>query len=162
MRIDVKMVEVETKTSKTGKPYHVCEVTYKNDHGETKSYRHFDFVNPAMFKALSALSKGDVVDVQTVKNEKGYPVWVEIGKGSTEPPEEKVAGGKPRTFVPDEEKQKLIVRQSCLSNALKFADLHKEVGSTLGDIFEFAGTMEQFVYGTLPTMPADIEEDIPY
>ncbi len=160
MRVEIKFVETEEKQGKNGKPYKVVEVTYKNDRNETKSYRHFEFNNPELATKLGALKKGDVIEVQTMKNDKGYLDWVAIDAPGN------ASGGSPPkgAFVPDAERQRLIVRQSSLGHAVAFHNGNKgsEGKSTVDQVIVTAAEFEKFVFGERAGgSPIDIEEDIP-
>ena len=68
-----------THTAKNGRNYQSIEVTYKNPQGQAQSKKLMSFANPDVFKATQDWNKGDVIEVATQKDAKGYWQWTGIG-----------------------------------------------------------------------------------
>lgn len=122
--INVVNVDVQTPA---GKRYQVAEVIYKQN-GETKTKKIMSFVNPAVFAVIKDAKSGDVYSITQEKDDKGYFQWTSITSGAeaaaspvSAPARSAAAPSTGRDFeTKDEraERQKLIVRQSSLSNAI--------------------------------------------
>lgn len=122
--INVVNVDVQTPA---GKRYQVAEVIYKQN-GETKTKKIMSFVNPAVFAVVKDAKSGDVYTITQEKDDKGYFQWTSITSGAeaaaspvSAPARSPAAPSTGRDFeTKDEraERQKLIVRQSSLSNAI--------------------------------------------
>jgi hypothetical protein len=94
----------------------------------------FSFINPAVFKAVSEYEKGGLYNVDITKNDKGFNQWnaIKPSDGSVDadvPTSNPVRSAGPsvngngnRSFETAEERasrQRLIVRQSSLNNAIE-------------------------------------------
>jgi hypothetical protein len=125
----ITVVNVDVQTP-AGKRYQVAEVIYKQD-GETKTKKIMSFANPAVFATVKEAKTGEVYTFTQEKDEKGYFQWNSITQGaepsgvpanaSAASPGRNPAPSTGRDFeTKDEraERQKLIVRQSSLSNAI--------------------------------------------
>lgn len=122
----ITIVNVEV-TTPAGKRYQVAEVIYKQN-GETKTKKIMSFVNPAVFAVVKDAKSGDVYTITQEKDGKGYFQWTSITSGAeaaaspvSAPARSVAAPSTGRDFeTKDEraERQKLIVRQSSLSNAI--------------------------------------------
>lgn len=164
MHMQIEVIDVNPTSplsAKTKKPYDVVEITYK-DQGKVYGYKQMKFKNEALYNEIVALSKGDVVDVHKEKIGE-YWDWTEVNLASdaAEMPvvnEKQPNPSKVSAYVPDADKQRLIVRQATLKAAIAFYELQGQ-GATFGDVVETAGCFEQFVYGTLPTLPVNIDDD---
>ena len=125
----ITVVNVDVQTP-TGKRYQVAEVIYKQD-GETKTKKIMSFANPAVFATVKEAKAGEVYTFTQEKDDKGYFQWTSITSGAEAAGVPANAGqaSSGRNPAPstgrdfetkDEraERQKLIVRQSSLSNAI--------------------------------------------
>jgi len=124
MEIFIEVVNNDAFVAKTKKneDYTYYEVTYKERDGKVKAKKILPFGDPGVFAAVKKLVKGDKCTIVQVK-EGEYWNWKEIKSGHTESPPgpaSKDATQRP-TYVPDDIKQRLIVRQSCLANASRIA-----------------------------------------
>jgi hypothetical protein len=161
MKVEVIQVAVENK----GK-YNVANVTYKGPEGKVDGKKIMSFTFKDVYKVLSTAKQGDVFDVKSVKNEKGYWDWTEVspaGKniggevGEASAPRSegfKAAVASGRNFETSEERAKrqvYIVRQSSLTAALTLAEVNKtKAPITEGDIIRSAKLFESFVFGIEP------------
>lgn len=128
-----------------GKPYNMLEVTYKDDNGQTKTKKLMSFSNPAVFSTLKDASKGDVFDIEMEKNGE-YWNWTSVTSvdGSVASAPSSGAGfqkaattappGRSNFETPEERalRQRLIVRQSSLAQAIEWTKLCQEVSGEPG------------------------------
>lgn len=125
----ITIVNVEV-TTPTGKRYQQAEVIYK-DNGETRTKKIMSFANPAVFNVVKDAKGGEQYTITQSKDDKGYWQWNSITQGaepagvpanaSAASPGRNPAPSTGRDFETKEERaerQKLIVRQSSLSNAI--------------------------------------------
>ncbi len=125
----ITVVNVDVQTP-AGKRYQVAEVIYKQD-GETKTKKIMSFANPAVFATVKEAKTGEVYTFTQEKDDKGYFQWTTISAGaepagvpanaSAASPGRNPAPSTGRDFeTKDEraERQKLIVRQSSISNSI--------------------------------------------
>ena len=134
MRIEIINVQAATKPTKTGKTYVQLDVAYKNltREGKIEGKKIMPFQNPDVHANLQKATMGQVFEVTTVK-EGEYWQWSnvqEVAKGSNMEPQTSAASsgyaskGTPSpksTYETPEERalrQRMIVRQSSLSNAI--------------------------------------------
>jgi len=130
--MQIQIIDVgtpNTVASKNGRSYQSIEVAYKGADGKVASKKLMSFSNPTVFTAISKMSKGDNVDVTTVKDDAGYWQWTAINQGGAQgtptpstqsitPTTTRVTGSTYETKEEREARQLLIVRQSSLSNAV--------------------------------------------
>lgn len=142
MRIEIINVQAATKPTKTGKTYVQLDVAYKNltREGKIEGKKIMPFQNPDVHANLQKATMGQVFEVTTVK-EGEYWQWSnvqEVAKGGNMEPQTSAASsgyaskGTPSpksTYETPEERaarQRLIVRQSCLSNAVETLKVDKK------------------------------------
>jgi hypothetical protein len=146
-----------THAAANGRSYQSLEVTYKNDTGQVQGKKLMSFSNPAVFKAAQDWQKGDVVNVVSEKDAKGYWQWTRVlGEGEEAPvssapapkPQQatRVTGSNYETKEERAERQVLIVRQSSLSSAVATLAI---AGSkaTANDVISLAKLYEGYVFG---------------
>jgi hypothetical protein len=112
-----------------GNKYQIAEVIYKNDRGDTQTKKLMSFANPATYATLKDAKNGDVFTITQVKNDKGFWDWTSATAGAAA---EANAGatGATKSFTPTKSsyetteerarRQILIVKQSCLAQAINF------------------------------------------
>ena len=142
MRIEIINVQAATKPTKTGKTYVQLDVAYKNltREGKIEGKKIMPFQNPDVHANLQKATMGQVFEVTTVK-EGEYWQWSnvqEVAKGGNVEPQTSATSsgyaskGTPSpksTYETPEERaarQRLIVRQSCLSNAVETLKVDKK------------------------------------
>jgi len=163
MQIEVLSVSVEDK----GK-YKSMEVAYKGTDGKVTSKKMVSFGSQeAAYKTLSTAKQGDVFQIQSAKNDKGYWDWIGIEQGTGT---SVVTAAKPggnatpkSTYETAEERanrQVLIVRQSSVSNAIAFLNMNAKAKSTVQDVIEVAEVFESYVFGK-KSAPAGVFDDMP-
>ena len=182
MRIEIINVQAATKPTKTGKTYVQLDVAYKNltREGKIEGKKIMPFQNPDVHANLQKATMGQVFEVTTVK-EGEYWQWSnvqEVAKGgSIEPQTSAAASGyaskgtpSPKsTYETPEERaarQRLIVRQSCLSNAVETLKVDKK-GVDPTEALKLAERYVGWVFGEeakvdVPDVGFDyMEDDVP-
>lgn len=161
-----------TKTAKGG--YSTGVVSYINDRGESKTWKLMSFANPKVFDTLKTAKNGDKFDITTGKNDKDFTVWADAqkveGGGDASPAKASATGYKPTvsTYETKEEravKQRLIVRQSSLSNAIQVLTTGAKSPPELNAIRDLADHFVAYVYAApgLFDEPNDFPDaDIPF
>lgn len=177
MFIKVVNVDVEHVDKGNGKSYEIAEVLYDLD-GVKRTQKVLSFANPTVFKTVKSATKGDTFNVTVIKNPQGFNQWNSITKSdasvssdaassdsgtSTRTATNTARGSTYETTEERAKRQRLIVRQSSLSNALELltagakAPPDKEAVKALAEeftdwVFEKVGVFDE---------PNDLE-DIPY
>ncbi len=183
MRIEIINVQAATKPTKTGKTYVQLDVAYKNltREGKIEGKKIMPFQNPDVHANLQKATMGQVFEVTTVK-EGEYWQWSnvqEVAKGSNMEPQTSAASsgyaskGTPSpksTYETPEERaarQRLIVRQSCLSNAVETLKVDKK-GVDPTEALKLAERYVGWVFGEeakvdVPDVDFDsMEDDVPF
>ena len=130
------------------KRYQVAEISYKNQRGETKSWKLISFANPAAFAALKDAKEGELYEVTTGKDDKDYTVWTGATKisGDAQAAGQGNAAPAKAAWVPDSDRQRLIVKQSSLGHAIELIKyLEVPVGSNQ-EVFDLADQIVAYVY----------------
>lgn len=182
MKIKVSAIELIDATTKTGKPYQVVEVTYKNlsFEGKVESRKIMPFGTTAdSAKVLKDATPGSVFEVTAVKNAAGYNDWTAVvpSEASESAPSVKgvstsvastpVVKSSYETAEERAKKQVYIVRQSSLTSAMTFLELTKAKNVDTQAVLSIAKEFENYVFGitTSPKAPvvplADMEDDLP-
>ena len=182
MRIEIINVQAATKPTKTGKTYVQLDVAYKNltREGKIEGKKIMPFQNPDVHDNLQKATMGQVFEVTTVK-EGEYWQWSnvqEVAKGGNMEPQTSAASsgyaskGTPSpksTYETPEERaarQRLIVRQSCLSNAVETLKVDKK-GVDPTEALKLAERYVGWVFGEeakvdVPDVGFDyMEDDVP-
>jgi hypothetical protein len=165
-----------THAAKNGRSYQSLEVTYKGADGRVANKKLMSFSNPDVFKAAGSWTKGDEVNIISEKDANGYWQWTGIGDaGEAVPSTPKASGGTTQGArvtgsnyeTPDERaaRQKLIVRQSSLSNAVSILSVGAKT-LVKADVLTLASELADWVYDKEaktynPDDPMDFEDDIP-
>ena len=170
MNIEIVAVTENQKQSKAGKAYTELEVIYKDDSGKASTKKIMSFMNPAVFKAVQGAKGGDKIAVTTQKDDNGYWQWTGIGGNVTTTsaaPTTTPAAKVTSNYESKEEravKQRYIVRQSSLSNAV---DILSVGAKTLDKnaVLDLAAELEEWVFRVdAPKVGSidELESDIPY
>jgi hypothetical protein len=167
--MQISIVDVgspNTHAAKNGRSYQSIEVMYKNDSGQAASKKLVSFRNPTVFNHIKGLTKGDTVNVTTVKNSEGYWDWTGIeGEGTVAETKSetkttnRVTGSNYETKEERAARQVYIIRQSSLSTAV---DLLGQ-GAKVDDVIATAKQFEAYVFAAKEQAPdfSDMEDDIP-
>lgn len=172
MRITIIDVSIEKKPGKGG-GYNQAEVTYKNDRDETKQKKIMSFANPAVFDVLQSAKKGDQFEVTTAKQGEfvNWTAAVPFTGKVDAPPEAilKASASLGRSnYETTEERasrQRLIVRQSSLSNAIEILTTGAKSAPDKDSVFALAEQLAEWVYKKpdLFDQPNDVgNDDIPF
>ena len=178
----VEIVDVirEEKPSSNGKgTYGALTVTYRSN-GKIAEKKLMSFANPTVFKYFEKAQKGDNVDVTSVKNEKtGYWDWTAIGTGGGGVGGEgtqtstggqavgqttRVTGSNYETKEERAVKQRYIVRQSSVANAISALAIGAKSTPKSGEIVELAKVFEEYVFAlpsALDMLVNEMGSDIP-
>mgnify|MGYP003349485393 FL=1 len=157
----ITLVDVSTpQVTKTAKgQYQAIEVSYKNEQGQIQGKKLMSFSNPTVFKAIQEFAKGDVLNVEAVKDDQGYWQWKAVQKSDGSEPVTtarpaatggKVTGSNYETPEERAKRQVYIVRQSSISSAI---DLLKSNGNDVkvDNVLEVAKQLENYVFGNSDT-----------
>lgn len=160
MQVEVLSVSVEDK----GK-YKMAEVAYKGGDGKVTSKKLMSFNHPDVFKIFADAKQGNVFQVESQKNDKGYWDWISASIGGAVAKATPTAGNaSPKsTYETAEERanrQVLIVRQSSLSNAVEFLGLNTKKVPSVQEVVEVATFFENYVFGKTSSPSADVMEDL--
>ena len=173
MFVEVVDVVREDKPSSNGKgTYGALTVTYRSN-GKIAEKKLMSFVNPDVFKYFEKAQKGDSVDVTSVKNDKsGYWDWTAIGTGeaqvattsSSTASATRVTGSNYETKEERAVKQRYIVRQSSIANAIAALAVSAKSSPKSGEIVELAKVFEEYVFSKGDALEAltELDSDIPY
>lgn len=160
---------IATSLEDKGK-YSMLEVTYKSE-GQTKAKKLMSFGAGAnAFATLKAAQNGEVFQVTSQKNDKGFWDWINVTKGGSATASvggtSVAASPSPRsTYETPEERahrQILIVRQSSVSSAIEYLKLNGKKTPNVNDVLEAARAFEDFVFGHAASDPSgmDFVDDI--
>lgn len=177
MRIEI----VDVSSPVSVKKYFTIEVSFKED-GKIKGKKLMSFVHPQVFKDVQNFVKGDFVEVETVK-EGDYWQWVSVRKVSASdaaPSETSSSSGgsagkqsytpatKSTYETPEERavRQRLIVRQSSLAQAVTVLNVGAKAPVDKDTVFGLAEAFTDFVFEQKPAdlskdYFADFEDDVP-
>ena len=171
MALNVVVKEVNVENVVKGKTrYSKAVVTY-DFKGETRTQNIMSFANPDVFKKVQALEPGQTIAVELTKNAQGYNEWAKVDVASDEPKDAKAAptGGKVTgsNYETREEraaKQVLIVRQSCLAQAVAYVVGTKEQVESNEELLKLADQFVDWVFQKpdLFDQPNDDLGDVPY
>ena len=181
--MQIQIIDVgtpNTVAAKNGRSYQSIEVAYKGADGKVSSKKLMSFSNPAVFKAISQLNKGDNVDVTTSKDDAGYWQWTAINDGgqsiqsfgqaapsTTSSAPTKVTGSNYETKEERAVRQELIVRQSSLSNAVAILTVGSKsvdkqaVKALAQELSDWVFNKQTDVSTPAPVSFDDFDDDIP-
>jgi hypothetical protein len=177
MFIEVVDVNRSDAMGKNGKSYGVLQVAYRAD-GKMQEKKLMSFSNPNVFKHIEKMSKGESVEVKTEKDQNGYWQWTAIGDaasaqstpsatGSSQATPTRVTGSTYETKEERAVKQRYIVRQSSLSNAIDSLSIGAKSALSPADVIAVAKQFEEWVFSenskpALDAIVEDLSDDIPY
>lgn len=173
MNIEIIDVTPTTKPTKSGKgTYTELTVTFKDDAGQIKGKKLFDFANKEVFERMATSKKGDSFAVTQEKNDAGFWNWVGVARqdsvaAKTPAPAGKAQEWKPTYETPEEraKKQVYIVRQSSITAAISYLAASGDISNGIDNLLTVAKRFEEHVFGTSPEpdTPADsFDQDIPF
>jgi len=179
MQITVLSVSKTQHMTKTNKPYFQLEIAYKGEDGQVKGKKLMPFgsTKPA-FDALEKAQGGEAWDITLIK-EGEYWSWISAKKSdgsapvadtptkmTSTAPAGKVVGSNYETKEERAIKQRYIVRQSSLANAIAL-----NPKASVATVIEIAKEFETFVFSEEVAAPAaattamqdnlDMDNDVP-
>lgn len=171
MQIEIIDVVREDLPSKNGKgTYGQLTVTYRSG-GKVQEKKLISFSNPAVFKAIEKMTKGDVAEVTTVKNDKGYWDWTAIGEGGSQVAQQpsnnaqttRVTGSNYETKEERAIRQRYIIRQSSISSAVDSLAVGAKSPLDAGAVIALARKYEEYVFEqpNVNELLNALEDDIP-
>ena len=182
--MEINIIDVaspQTSTNRNGREYQSIEVTYKDDQGRVSSKKLMSFSNPEVFKTAQTWEKGDAINIAMEKDDAGYWQWTKVladgevapaptnasaggastsaPRASTAKPTNRVTGSNYETKEERALRQRMIVRQSSLSNAVATLATH---GSPLTPdaVIALATKYEQFVMDEEYVSANDLADDV--
>lgn len=153
-----------------GRSYQSLEVTYKGSDGKVSSKKLMSFAKGGIYETAKSWEKGTVVDIITVKDDKGYWQWEGINAGGAQQVAQqqspaqptRVAGSNYETKEERAARQVMIVRQSSLSTAVAALTIGAKASPKSSEIIALAKDLESYVLGLDKAVDFDeIEDDIP-
>ena len=184
MQFQIEVLSATTSQVPTAKgSYGRMEVAFKKD-GKIEGKTLMDFAAKEAFKALSGAQQGQVFTITSEKEAgrdgKEYWVWKNAVQGSAGQAAQAATGAvatpvksSGSTYATAEERAKTqvyIVRQSSLTNAIKYYELTGHKKATTEDVLGLAQTFTNFIFEKEPEPSAapftgsgfqDMESDIP-
>ena len=179
MQIKIINVEKAKGTSKAGKPYEFIDVTYKaGDKTESKKL----FLNDPIGEQVLGFKNGDLVEMTQAKVGDFWN-WTSVALCTPQdivnsaPVTSQQSHSSPSAtqktaYMPDDQKQLLIVRQNCVGNAVKF---HEGGVADEHAVLKTAAVFENYIFGryVVPTSPdqhspttntdfSNVDDDIPF
>lgn len=180
MQIQIQFISVDVEDK--GK-YKMAEVAYKDlVKNQVSSKKLMSFSNPVVYKTLVDAKKGEVYNVELIKNEKGFWDWtnvassnsVDTSQASPAASSSKANTSPKSTYETAEERaqrQILIVRQSAIAQAVATASVGVKGKVQVEDVLQIASTYYDWVFGNeakpipladLPVTDPEDGSDIPY
>lgn len=144
----------------------MANVGYANERGEDKTFKLTSFSNPQVFATISKAQSGEQYDISTGKNDKDFVVWTSAQLATSKPAAtpSSAPNAYKSNYASEEERaiqQRLIVRQSSLSNALKYVEVTTSNAET-DEVLVIAETFASWVFKK-PDVFDDMESDqIPF
>lgn len=170
MQIEIIQVVREDLPSKSGKgTYGQLTVVYKSG-GKVQEKKLISFANPAVFKHIEGMKQGEVAEVTTVKNDKGYWDWTNIGGAVATTTEtakpattNRVTGSNYETKEEREARQRYIIRQSSISSAVAALVPGAKSALDVSEVFRLAKEFETYVFSksALDMLVDELQDDIP-
>lgn len=154
MEIEIIDIIKTNKEDKFGKPSKTLAVSYVSE-GVTRTQNIVSFANPKVFSVLDESSVGDKFDVTITKNGK-YDNWSAIGPvGSFKQAatQTKVVGSNYETAAERAIKQRYIVRQSSLANAIAYYNCSVDTPHlSVEGVIAIAKQFEEYVFEPAETL----------
>ena len=145
---------VNSHSAKNGRQYQSVEVTYKNEAGQAGNKKLMSFSHPDVFKIAQTWTKGDSVNIDSVKDDNGYWQWTKVLADGQAPSARPAKASSPspaargNSFPTQDERaqtQVYIIRQSSLTNAnATLATTGKVVSQD--EVVQLAKVYERFVF----------------
>lgn len=145
MKITIVSVLKEDMLNKLGKPYQQLNIMYSVD-GVSATQKIVSFQNPQVFKELEGLQKGEVREVKAEKIG-AYTQWTSAGPVGTVVKEAtKVIGSNYESAEERAVKQRYIVRQSSIANAINVLSIGSKAPPAIEVLLDVARQFEAYVF----------------
>jgi len=129
-------------------------VSYVDEAGRNKNWKLISFSNPKVFDTLKNAKVNDVFNITTRENDKGFKEWasaeiVEESRAAVSNTLDKSAPAKPAVVSQYETRdernlrQRLIVRQSCLAQAVA---CDKDLNAGIEGVLTIADRFVEWVF----------------
>ena len=156
MSKQITILKVDKEKSPKG--YVITSVAYESE-GKTKGQKIYPFKEQADVAAAFADAKqGDVYEVNFQKNDRDFwefaPTPRKLDAGQKAEPMHRTEGAREK-WIPDAERQVLIVRQSCTSSAVEFLKANPKAKPS--DVVDVAKVFEAYVFSKPEVPVKDIE-----
>lgn len=168
----IEIISVSGVETPAGKKYQTIEIGYKSD-GKIQGKKLLSFANPTLFNQAQKWKQGDQFDIVTRKDDNGYWQWIEAvpatvgGSGGSVKSVGDFKKQSEDRFESREERlarQRYIVRQSSISNAISVLLVSAKSAPATADILALAKKFEEYVFAEEATAIPDIteiEDDFP-
>lgn len=157
---------VFTKTAKGG--FTTMTVSYVDETGKSRNWKILSFANPKVFDTFKNAKTGEQYEITTRKNDKDFTEWATADKTGEAAP----GASKVQTKVPavsqyetrDErnQRQRLIVRQSSLKEAVTTSSVGAKTVPNVDDVLALAERYTDWVFQQPPADETPELEDVPY
>jgi len=148
----ITIIKAERNKAPKGN-YQITEVAYRTEDGKTKGMKIYPFeAQKEIAEAFNGAQEGDMYNVQFQKNDRDFWEFKSVEKLGVK----QATGGavSKQQWVPDEDKQRMIVSQNSVTNGVNFVLGTKGVKATMKDVLEAAAEFREFVYAK-PTKDAE-------
>lgn len=136
------------KTAKGG--YSQMEISYVDERGGNKTWKIMSFGNPKVFDTFKSAKEGEVYEITTRKNDKDFTEWAAAERvdGTAKPAAAKSTPVVSQYETRDERnaRQRLIVRQSCLAQAIEYVKYREGDKSSASEVRELADEFVAWVF----------------
>lgn len=166
--MQIEIVSVATSYTKTAKGgYSTAEVQYVNEGGQSRKQKVVSFGNPKVFDTLKEAIAGQKYDITTTQNG-DFTNWSSatlLAEGapaasSSAPAAKTAAVSQYETRDERNARQRLIVRQSCLSNAVTILATGSKSPPETQAVKDLANELVAFVFEAPDLF--EQPDDIPY
>ena len=157
MAKQITILKVDKEKSPKG--YIITSVAYESE-GKTKGQKIYPFKEQALVaEAFASATAGDVYEVNFQKNDRDFwefaPTPRKLDVSQKAEPMQNTGGTRSEKWIPDAERQVLIVRQSCTSSAVEF--LKSNPKAKPSDVVDVAKVFETYVFSKPDNPVKDVE-----
>lgn len=171
MKVTFQSVESTFEKKGKGAGYNKAVVIYTYN-GEPRKQTIVSFKNPEVYKAVTSLTAGTEIEVETFKNDAGFSEWKSVtavgaaaapvqGYANSAPATNKVVGSNYETREERANRQVLIVRQNALTNAVAALTPGAKTELDTATVLEKAREFADWVLAK-DTSVESLDNDIPF
>lgn len=163
LQISIIVTENKTETNRSGKPYQVLDITYKDlDYNKVAQKKLFSFgAQKDAYDSLITAAPGDFYNIAVTKNDKGYNDWIKVDQiteadvkqgGTKSMPTQGKPAPRSNFETPEERanRQILIVRQSSISSAVAMLTPGAKSAISIEEVLKTAKALEDYVFDVGP------------